>query len=220
MEYFIQKVYPWLIDISAFIPALPFMVGLYLLRKCGNRYFKLIFLFLVLAVTTEVVAEITVRMNTTNNLWINHVYTPVEFIIVALVYYHSFSTKVIRNGILITAAAFVLLCIGDAVLLDGLTQMNSAAQMIGNALLISLAVLYFYKIANDLTITYLDRDPVFLFSCCILIYKAGTSMSYGMFNAALQESYDAARMVLAIIFILKILFFTGLVLVLKRAAKV
>ena len=218
MEFFLRKVYPWLIDISSLSPALPFIFGIFLLSGSRNRQLTLLLLFLFFAVAVEAVALVTVRLGTTNNLWLWHVYTPLEFCAVAAIFYSGFRMRLLKNFILIVAIAFVLFCIFDSVFLSGITQMNSIAQMVENVLLILLAVLYFYKVSNDLRITYLEHDSMFLFSCGLLIYKAGSSMALVMFNRALAESYDAARMCLAIIFILKILFFIGLVPVLKRAS--
>ncbi|GAB3201406.1 hypothetical protein ABID22_004060 [Pontibacter aydingkolensis] len=111
----------------------------------------------------------------------------------------------------------LLVSIFDATLGVGITQMNSMPRMVESALVISIAILYFYKVANDLSITYLDRDPVFLLSCGLLIFKSGSAMSWGIFNDALAESYDAARMCVAIILVLNTLFNVSLVYVLKRA---
>lgn len=219
MEFFLRKVYPWLIEVSSFSPLLPFIAGLVLYRKSNNQWFRLIFLFIVMLVLAEVAGQITVRMGTRNNLWIQHIYTPLEFCVLTVLYYRSFRQPRVKKGILLAAAVLILVSIGDATVGEGITKMNSFTRMVENALLISIAVLYFYKVANDLTITYLDRDPVFLLSCGLLIYKAGTSMAWAMFNSALEESYDTARMCLALIFILNVLFSAGMVLVLKRASE-
>jgi hypothetical protein len=123
-----------------------------------------------------------------------------------------------RRGIEIGWVALVLVSIYDAYMLGGITQMNSAPKMMANALLILLAIAYFYKVANDRNIIYLDSNPVFLLSCAVLIYYSGTSMSYALFNQALAVSYDAARICLAIVLILNILFNTSQAFILKRMA--
>lgn len=219
MEFFLRKVYPWLIEVSSFSPMLPFIAGLVLYPKSNNRWFRLIFLFIVVMVMAEVAGQITVRMGTRNNLWVHHIYTPLEFCALAVIYYHSFRQPRIKKGILVAVGIMLLVSIGDATIGEGLTKLNSIPRMVENALLISMVILYFYKVANDLTTTYLDRDPVFLLSCGLLIHKAGSSMAWAMFNVALAESYDTARMCLAIIFVLNVLFSAGMVLVLKRASE-
>ncbi|MFD1188569.1 hypothetical protein, partial [Pontibacter rugosus] len=64
---------------------------------------------------------------------------------------------------------------------------------------------------------YLDKDPVFVLSCGVLIYQAGISMAYAMFNDALAESYNTARICLCIVFVLNIFFYAVLTMALKRS---
>lgn len=220
MEFFLRNIYPWMIEVSSFSPLLPFIAGLILFPKNRSKLFRLMFLFVLLMVLSEAAGQITVRMDTRNNIWIQHLHTPLEFCALAAIYYHSFRRPIFKHSILIAVAILLLVSIYDATLGVGITQMNSVPRMVESALLIGIVVTYFYKVANDLSITYLDRDPVFLLSCGLLIHKAGSSMSWGIFNDALAESYDAARMCLAIIFVLNILFNVSLVYVLKRAATI
>jgi hypothetical protein len=218
MEFFLRQVYPWLIEVSSFSPVLPFIAGLLLLNSRKSRQFRLFFFYVILIIAVEAASQLTVYFGTTNNLWLGHVYTPIEFCTIAAIYYCSFKQPAFKRGILITAGGFVLFSVANIYWIESLTEMNSVARMVENSLLIMLAVLYFYKISNDLTITYLDRDPIFLLSCGILLYKSGTTMSYAMFNAALAESYDAARICLSIVMVLNILYHSSLIFVLRRAA--
>ncbi|MDO6390352.1 hypothetical protein Q4E40_09455 [Pontibacter sp. BT731] len=96
--------------------------------------------------------------------------------------------------------------------------MNSVSRIAANAMLIVMAITYFYKVANNAKVIYLDRDPMFLLSCAILIYYAGTSMSYAIFNEALAISDDAARICLAIIMVLNVLFYISHAFILRRMA--
>ncbi|MBC5992668.1 hypothetical protein [Pontibacter cellulosilyticus] len=217
MEFFLRQVYPWLIEVSSFSPLLPFIAGLVLFPSNRSKLFKLIFLFLLVTVMSEVAGQITVRMHTKNNLWIQHLYIPLEFSALAAIYYHSFRRVAIKRSILVAVGIILLVSIYDATLGVGIAKVNSMPRMVESSLVIGIVLTYFYKVSNDLSITYLDRDPIFLLSCGLLIHKAGTSMSWGIFNDALAESYDAARMCLAIIFVLNILFNVSLVFVLKRA---
>lgn len=216
MEFFLRKVYPWLIEVSSVSPVLPFIAGLLFMLKRKSSLYKILFSYVILLVLSELVGQIAVRSGSSNTLWKLHVFSPLEFCLLAAVYYNSFKRVVFKRAIVVAAVGFVAFSIANALFIDGITQMNSTAQMVENTLLIMVALLYFYKVANDLKITYLDQDPVFLLSCCLLIYKAGTSMSYAMFNAALAESYDTARMCITIILMLNILYSIGLVIVLKK----
>lgn len=217
MEFFLRQVYPWLVDISSLCSLLPLVVGLLLIRKNRSLLFRLLFTYVVLLVSSDAAGHLLVYLGSNNNIWAIHIFTLLEFLVLAAIYYHSFNLPVIKKGILLAVVCFVLVSAADAFVIESIMQMNSVAKVVQSSLLILLAILYFYKVANDLSITYLDRDPVFLLSCGILIYKAGTTMSFAMFNTALAWSYDAARICITILLVLNILFFAFLMLVLKRA---
>lgn len=216
MEFFIKEIYPWLADISSASSLLPFITGLFLIGKRKSLQFRFLLLFITLGVAAEIAGQVTVHMGTRNNLWLVHITTPLEFGLLSAVYYHSFKQVFFKRAIAAAVVVFVLFSIYGAFMLEGITQMNSAPKMVANSLLIVMAISYFYKVSNDLNTIYLDRDPVFLLSCGLLIYIAGTSMSHAMFNEALAVSYDAARICLAIFMILNILFNASLVVVLRR----
>jgi len=218
MEFFLRQVYPWLIEVGTFWVLVPFAAGLFLLRKPHkNNKFWLLFVLVSVALLAEAAGQIMVRMGASNNLWVVHSHTLLEFLVLATVYYTSFRRPVFKKGIIVATIVFVITCFIDAFLVDGINQMNSTAKMVSNTMLMLMAILYFYKVANDLTVTYLDRDPIFLLSCTVLIWKAGTTMSYAMFNQALAASYDAARICIAITLVLNILYYTALLFILRRA---
>jgi hypothetical protein len=216
MEFFLRQIYPWLIEVSSYSALLPFLFGLFLFRKKKSLLFKLLLLFVAIGVMSEAAGQITYWMGTRNNLWTNHITTPLEYGVIAAVYHYSFRSPFFKKIIIGTVLALAIFSIYDAVTLEGITQMNSAPKMVANSLVIVLALSYFYKIANDRTTIYLDKDPVFLLSCGLLLYYAGTSMSFALFNHALAVSYDAARICLSVVFMLNILFNAGKVFILRR----
>lgn len=178
----------------------------------------LLFLFIILGVLTEAVSMITIISGTRNNLWLAHLYTLFGFSVLAGIFYYSFDKLLLKRAIIVGMVGLCVLIYYDAFLTDGFTKMNSVSRIAANAMLILMAIAYFYKVANNAKIIYLDRDPMFLLSCAILIYYAGTSMSYAIFNEALAISYDAARICLAIIMVLNVLFYISHAFILKRMA--
>ncbi|WP_147383353.1 hypothetical protein [Pontibacter oryzae] len=96
--------------------------------------------------------------------------------------------------------------------------MNSFPHTISAVVLVTMALIYFYQAAHDLKHTYLDTDPMFVLSCGIIIYQAGTAMAYSLFNEALAASYDTARICISVILVLNILFRVILAMALNRTA--
>ncbi|MCX2740990.1 hypothetical protein [Pontibacter anaerobius] len=217
MEFYIKHIYPWLINLSSFSFSIPLLVGILLINKRSSLIFSLLLLYTSFIGLIEITGQLTVYLGTGNNHWIQHLYTPIEYVLLSMVYYYSFRSRPIRFAILLGIAGISVFSVSSVVWGQDITQMNSMPRMVAGALLIALAVLYFYRTANKPRFTYLDRDPMFILSSGIIFYQAGTAMAFSMFNAALAESYDAARICLSIIVVLNILFRIILMLALKRA---
>ncbi len=218
MEFFIGQIFPWLKLANSLSPVLPFLIGLWLIGKQKNMPFMLLFLFVTLGLLTDAATYITVLLGTKNNLWLGHLYTLLGFSILAGVFYYNFNRPLMKRAIISGVLGLFLLIYYDAFLTDGIMKMNSVSRIAANAMLILMAIAYFYKVANNAKVIYLDRDPMFLLSCAILIYYAGTSMSYALFNDALAVSYDTARICLSIIMVLNILFYASNAFILRRMA--
>jgi peptidoglycan/LPS O-acetylase OafA/YrhL len=220
MEFFLRKVYPWLIEVSFYSLLFPFITFIiFSLKKKNDKLFWLIATFVLALVAFGTVSKITIVIGTKNNIWTQHLFTPLIFSTIAAIYYYSFWRPLFKKGVMIAVIIMFIITAADATIGVGITQMNALAKTVESTLVIGIAIVYFYKIAKDQSITYLDRDPVFLLSCGLLIYRAGSTMSWGLFNDALAESYDAARICIAIIFVLNILFNISLVYVLKTASE-
>lgn len=217
MEFFLRNIYPWLIEVSSASVSVPLLVGLYLVKKRKSLLFKLLLFYTVFIALTEAAGQLTVFLGTNNNLWINHIYVPVEFALLAAIYYISFKQQVFRRGVVAATLTLLFFSIYNVVWGEQVTQMNSLPRLIGGAMLIGMAVLYFYEAASELRYRYLDQDPMFLISSGLIVYQAGTAVAFSIFNQALEVSYDAARMCLTIILVLNILFRIILMLALKRA---
>lgn len=218
MEFYITNIYPWLKNASLYSALIPFIVGLWLIKSQKDIKFKLLFLFVIISILTEAAALITVLLGTKNNLWLAHLYTLFGFSVLASIFYYSFDKLLLKRAIIMGVVGLCGFIYYDAFIVDGLMKMNSSSRLAANAMLIMMAIAYFYKIVNNTKVIYLDRDPMFLLSCTILIYYAGTSMASALFNQALEVSYDAARICLSVIFVLNVLFNAGQGLVLKKMA--
>ncbi|WP_299702179.1 hypothetical protein [uncultured Pontibacter sp.] len=199
-------------------PVLPFLIGLWFIRRQKNMQFRLLFLFITIGILTEAASLITLMLGTKNNLWLGHLYTFLAFSVLASVFYFSFSRPLLKRAIIGGIIGLFCLIYYDAFVTDGLAKMNSLSRIAASSMLIVMAITYFYKVANNGKVIYLDRDPMFLLSCVVLIYYAGTSMSYAIFNEALAISYDMARICLSIILILNILFYVSHAFILRRMA--
>jgi hypothetical protein len=215
-EYFLRNIYPWMVEVASFSCLIPFVAACIMAFKYKSPLFKLIFFYVILNVVLQSVGYIAVMLGSKNNLWSLHLSTVLEYAMLSIIFYKSFRRKWFKRGVVFFAISLTLFGIWNAFYGEGLTQMNTHARMAQASLLIVLIMFYFYKVSNDMSIIYLDRDPIFILCCFILINKAGSTMTYAMFKDALAVSYDAARMCLSVMLFLLIIYNTSLVLVLKR----
>lgn len=219
MEFYLRQVYPWMIELSSFSFIIPLLAGVFIIYKSSSLLYKLLLLYVGLIAVVEIISQLTVYLGTGNNHWINHLYTPMEAVVIGWMYYsNSNSTQYKR--ILCTAVLVVIASsIYNIVWGESLTQMDSMPHTISAMVLVSLAIIYFYQAAHTLKHTYLDRDPMFVLSCGIIIYQAGTAMAYSMFNEALATSYDTARICISVILVLNILFRIILAMAITRTVE-
>ena len=219
MEVFFEKYYPWLSYMSSFSVLAPLLVSIYLIKKYGYKgeVFKGVFLYVTFIAIVEASGILSVKLGTDSNLWISYAYVPVEYVLLALVYYMNFKQKRIRRGIIISIILFLMFCLADTYLGAGVQEMNSVSRVLESTLLIALALLYLLMMYKDLNYVYLERDPMFVLSCGVLIFFAGTAMAFGMFNQALAISDNMARVCITITLVFNISFNCLLVVVQRKA---
>lgn len=219
MQVFFEKYYYWLSYTSSFSILVPLLVGFYLMARFGfkGRVFRSVFLYVAFIAVVEASGLLSIALGTDNNLWISHVYVPIEYTLLASVYYMSFEQKKVRFGVIISCIMFLLFCLAEANRGAGVQSSNTYSRVLESTLLIALALLYLYVLYKDLNYVHLDRDPVFVLSCGVMIFFAGTAMAYGMFNKALSISDNMARICLSVTYVLSILF-NGILVVVQRKA--
>ncbi|GAA4430213.1 hypothetical protein GCM10023188_16610 [Pontibacter saemangeumensis] len=219
MEVFFSKYYYWLSYTSSFSVLVPLLASLILLKQFGRpgKVFWGVFLYIVFLAIVETLGFLSVYLWSGSNLWISYLYVPIEYALLSWIYYMSFEQKQIKSGIIISVIVFLLACIAEAFWGAGTHNMNSYSRVMESTILIALALLYLFVLYKDLNYVYLEQDPMFVLSCGVMIFFAGTAMAYGMFNKALAISDNMARVCMTITYVLNISFNCVLVLVQRRA---
>ena len=220
MEVFFEKYYYWLSNTSSFSVLVPLLASLLLLKQFGRAgsIFKGVFLYIVFLAIVEALGVLSVELwSVSSNMWISYAYVPLEYAILAWIYYMSFEQKQIKSGIILSVIVFLLVCIAEVSWGAGTHSMNSFSRVVESTLLIALALLYLFVLYKDLNYVYLEQDPMFMLSCGVMIFFAGTAMAYGMFNKALAISDNMARVCITITYVLNISFNCVLVVVQRRA---
>lgn len=145
-------------------------------------------LFVGLAVLGELVSYVTGRLLHMRNLHILHVYTILEFNIIALFYWAFFGTFYLRLLVPGIMVGFTVLAILNSLFLQSLSVYNTYARGLEAVLIIGMAVLCYYKILTELSTKRLDKDPVFWINTGFLLYFAGSLFFLILSNALLVKS--------------------------------
>lgn len=144
-----------------------------LLFKRQQKVLKILSTFLILMLAIQFVV-MYLNLNRINNLFLFHLYTPIEFgllsIILSLINSRK-KTKLIINGICIL---FILFCIFSALFIEPLSAFNSIARGIEGVLAIVLSIYFFYALFNDDDTKDLLKYPYFWLFSGWLIYFSGT----------------------------------------------
>lgn len=219
MQVFFEKYYYWLSYTSSYSVLGPLLAGLFLMTQFGHksRAFWGVFLYVGFIAAVEASGLLSVMLGTDNNLWISHAYVPLEYTLITAIYYRSFEQRKIRAGVIGAGILFLLFCLAESLWGAGVQSLNSYSRVLESTLLIALALLYLFVLYKDLNYMYLAHDPLFVLSCGVMIYFAGTALAYGMFNKALAISDNMARVCLSITYILNISFNCLLVVVQRKA---
>lgn len=144
-------------------------------------------MFVGLAVLGEILSIITSVVLHIKNLYILHIYTIIEFNIIALFYSRFFNGFYARWLVPAMMVSFTTLAILNTIFLQHLSDSNAYVRGLESLLIIALALLCFYKILSELLTKRLEKDPVFWINTGFLLYFAGNLFLFILSNALLKQ---------------------------------
>jgi hypothetical protein len=158
----------WVIFYGFLIILLPIAVGAFRIRHLDMGGYT-VFLLCIVSFLFETGGTI-LWLTKTSNLWLGHLYTIIEFVMLANVYRYAlrgFIKPVIIPAIMVL---FTLLAIINTLFLQGFKYNNSNIKIIEATLLITFALIFFYKLVRQLVVARLEKHPMFWVNCAVLIY--------------------------------------------------
>lgn len=176
----------WVIFYAFLSTLLPISIGLIRYSKLVQGMLS-IFWFCVATLVLESIGTV-LWIAKTPNLWIGHIYTIVEFSLLANAY--RIALKGFIKPILIPSMIllFTILAVSNTLFLQSFKYNNSNIKIIEAVLLIGLALLLFYKLARELKISRLEKYPMFWVSCAVIIYFSSNIFVFMYSNYLLQYS--------------------------------
>ena len=185
------------------------LVGLTILSFCLNRrynlkHWKLIVCYLALIAATALTAfGTTMILKVENNLFIFHIFTPLDYSIIAFLYATVFESQKIKRAVIISIPLFTSVCITLALTIQPVTANNSVAVVIESALVIFWSVLFIHETIMDQKVDVLARYPMFWISVGFLFYFVGDHLIEGLLNVMMEQSMEVARAVYRLMYVLR-----------------
>lgn len=109
-------------------------------------------------------------------------------------------------------SAFVLFCIVNFIFIQDIWLFPSVPGAIGSFLIVTFAVLLFYRIMTEARIDKLSTEPIIWFNSAFLFYFTANFFFYTLFNFSVNYSNEFARGTVFVYRIVNVVFYVLLCL--------
>jgi hypothetical protein len=169
--------------LSILLALLAGVVKLKALEKDQRLLFSLILLVSVVEISGRILWYFS-----KNNLFLYHFYSVAEFLLLGLLYKRNLNGLIRPKHMNAVMIAFVSFATLNTLFFQSLKQFNSNVTLVESLLLIIFAVLYFYKMLNDLQYKTLERNPMFWINISVITYFSGALVLFHVANDLIPES--------------------------------
>lgn len=155
-------------------------------HKHLKKELKIAAIFVGMGIFFEILSRIMAIIYKTN-LPTLHLYTTLEFCLIAWFYHIFFDGFFNRKTVPILILVFVGFAIINIIFIQSLFEFNTYPRGLESLLITGLAILAFYKMLQELEYTRLDKSPIFWINSAFLIYFAGSLFLFLMGNLLLSK---------------------------------
>jgi len=141
-----------------------------------------------------------------NNLFIYHFFVVVELAFFAFFFRKIIEEKTLRLGICIAVFIFALVCLIFMKTIQPVSSYPSFSIMIKDALVSTMAFIFFREVLNNQKYTILEREPLFWFVAGLIIYSIGSFFLEGIMKYAIKNNRPVANKLFYISMILSYIF--------------
>lgn len=172
------------------------------------QYVKIIVWIITLWLLVSASAMLLSRVaGVKNNLFIFHISTPLEYLLISLLYRDALVNKNVRRMINISIPVFFILSILFSLFIQKPVVNNSYMVLVEYVILIFLSLFYLREILLLQQVTVLHRFPMFWISVGILFYYTGNLIIEGMLNYMINHSMELALRTYRLSYVFKYLIF-------------
>lgn len=147
-----------------------------------------------------------------NNLFIFHIMTPVEYGILALLFNHVITETTVKRITRISIIPFCLLCIFSAFFFQKVTENNAYMIVTESVIIVFLSLYYLREVMTLQHVTELQRFSMFWITAGLLFYFTGNLVIEGMLNYMIRHSMTLALRTYRLGYVFKYLLFILLII--------
>ena len=182
---------PSFIFISAASAFIPVIAGLFCARFTP-RDLKIFLLYLAINCLSNIVS-IGLAMMKLNNLWLLHVFTPIQFALFIWIF-SQWQKPPVKHFFLSAIPAFTLVWLLAMLFFENISRFNSLTRPLEALVLIGVSGFTLYQLQQE-SIGILFRKPSFWIASGTLIYFSGMIILYTLSNSLLEVSIETLRTV-------------------------
>lgn len=165
---------------GSFFVTIPFVLAILRFRVL-NGTMKNIAYYVFLGACVQFIASL-VKQKGQNNLWVLHIYTPLEFAIILRFYSFALANFVQKRTFVWAGVVFSILALLSSIFLQDIRTFNTYARSLEGVSVIVMCLLWCYKTLTEMRIQQLGQDPVFWVNTGFLLYFSGGVLLFAFSN--------------------------------------
>ncbi len=174
--------------------------------RAGQPYQKYVIIyiafFLLQGAAAIAVAELSASKN---NLFLFHVYNPIEYLILSYVYINSFESKAVKHAIKVSIPIVLFVAFVLSAFVQTIDVNNTYFIMIESILMVFWSLLFIRETIILQKEDYLQQYPMFWVTIGILFYFIGNLFVEALLNYLMEQSIELSRNLYRFSFIFKYL---------------
>ncbi len=164
---------------SSLITFVPFVIGLIKFRKLGGPLRLIFYLVAVGCLFNALMIYYGVVYR--KNVWLEHIYTIMEFFLIATFYYRSFEQNVMKKIVTILMIIFTIVVVINKIYLEDFNKIDNYTLTINSILLLVVSSMFLVDYLSNSLIVEL-RNYRFIITVGFMIYFGGNLFIFALSN--------------------------------------
>ena len=154
---------------SVFLPLLLWVLH----NKSFGDWIRVFGIYVIVKTVTEL-TNISLGLNGVNNMPVANLFTLFEFVFLGWYYSRVLKIPELTRLFPWMAGGFAILVFVNAQFIEGWLTFNTYPLWIASVFIISICILFLFKLFKELKVFHLEHDPLFWISSGLLFYFSGT----------------------------------------------